>query len=75
MNFDGYLKYSIILFIVISVIIWIKKPKCIFDNDNNLKKFGIGNNKTIFYFPFVLIVLAIIIYFIFFSFYLRKSLR
>ena len=74
-NSDGYLKYSIIVFIVIAVFIWIRKPKCIFNKDKNLKRFGIGKYKTIFYYPFILIILAIIIYFIFYSIFLRKSLH
>ena len=73
-NFDEYLKYSIIVFIIISILIWIKKPKLIFDNNGNIRNFGIGNQKTIFYYPLVLIVLAISIYYIFLNLYLRKGI-
>jgi len=73
-NFDDYIKYSIILYLLISLIIWIKKPVLIFDNNKNIRPFGVGKNKTIFYYPFILIVLAIVCYFIFFNIYLRKSL-
>lgn len=72
-NSKDYLKYSIILFLLISIIIWNKKPKLIFDNNNNIKQFGTGKNKTIFYFPFLIVIIAIIIFFIFNMFHLVIS--
>ena len=74
-NFDNYLKYTVFVFLVIAIIIWIKKPAIIFNEDKNIKPFGIGPNKTIFYYPLILIILSIIIYFIFFSIYLRKGIH
>ena len=74
-NFDNYLKYSVCVFLIISIIIWIKKPLIIFDVNKNIKPFGVGPNKTIFYYPLILIIMAIIIYFIFFNIYLRKTLH
>lgn len=73
-NFNEYLKYSIVIYLVISIYLWIKKPRLIFDNDKNIKQFGIGINKTIFYYPFIIIILAIILYSVFYNLYLRKSL-
>tara|TARA_B100000497_G_C7608848_1_gene365665 strand:- start:580 stop:810 length:231 start_codon:yes stop_codon:yes gene_type:complete len=72
-NSKDYLKYSIILFLLISIIIWNKKPKLIFDSNNNIKQFGTGKNKTIFYFPFLIVIIAIIIFFIFNMFHLVIS--
>ena len=60
-QFTDRIKYSIIIYLVISIFIWMQKPKLMFNN-NNIKSFGIGVNKTIFYYPLVMIVLAIIIY-------------
>jgi len=74
-SFDEYLKYSVVVFLIISIYIWFKKPKIFFEDEGNIKSFGVGSNKTIFYYPFILIVLSIVIYFIFYSFYLRKSLH
>jgi hypothetical protein len=74
-NSSEYLKYSIIAYVIISIYIWIKKPSLLFDNQQNIKQFGIGYNKTIFYYPFLIIILAIILYSIFYSFHLRKSLQ
>lgn len=72
-NFNEYLKYTIILFIIISIIIWIKKPKLIFDKNSKMRNFGVGSGKTVFYFPIVIIFIAISIYYIFLNLYLRKS--
>ena len=72
-NFDEYFKYTIILFIIISIIIWIKKPKLIFNKNGKMRNYGIGPGKTVFYFPIVIIFLAITIYYIFLNLYLRKS--
>jgi len=72
-NFDEYFKYTIILFIIISIIIWIKKPKLVFDTNGNMRNFGIGEKKTVFYFPIIIIFIAISIYYIFLNLYLRKS--
>ena len=74
-NFDNYFKYSVISYLLISIFIWFKKPKIIFDSNGNLKPFGVGKTKTIFYFPFITIVLAIILYFINYSLYLRKGIK
>ena len=74
-NFDNYFKYTVITYLIISIYIWFKKPKLIFDKNNNMKSFGVGKTKTIFYYPFITIILAIIIYFLYFSIYLRKGLN
>jgi len=60
-QFTERIKYSVIIYLAISVFIWMQKPKLMFNN-NNIKSFGIGVNKTIFYYPPVMIVLAIVIY-------------
>ena len=60
-QFTERIKYSIIIYLAISIFMWTQKPKLMFNN-NNIKSFGIGVNKTIFYYPLVMIVLAIIIY-------------
>jgi hypothetical protein len=60
-QFTERIKYSVIIYLAISVFIWMQKPKLMFNN-NNIKSFGIGVNKTIFYYPLVMIVLAIVIY-------------
>jgi len=72
-NLDNYIKYNIIIFLVISILIWIKKPKLVFDSNNNMKQFGTGRNKTIFYYPFVIFIIALISFYIFNILYLIKK--
>jgi hypothetical protein len=75
LDIDNYLKYTIVIYLVISIFIWIKKPKIMFNNDGQIKNFGVGNSKTIFYYPMFLIILAVLLFSIFNSLYLRKGLR
>ena len=58
------IKYLILIYLLISVIIWHYKPKIIF-NEKNTKKFGTGYNKTVFSYHIVLIFLAITLFYIF----------
>lgn len=58
---NNQIKYTIFIYLIISIYIWIQKPQIIFQQ-NKLKAFGIGNNKTIFYYPLLLIILAIFCY-------------
>ena len=74
LNTDNYLKYSVIVYLFIALAIWIKKPKIMFNDEKKIKNFGIGRNKTIFYYPVVLIILAIFTFTIFNNIYLRQSL-
>lgn len=74
LDIDYYLKYTITTYLIISIIIWVKKPSVMFDRDGQMKNFGIGPNKTIFYYPLILIILAIITFSVFNLRYLGKSL-
>lgn len=60
-NFENYLKYTIIIYLVVAIVIWIQKPKLMFKN-NSIKQFGTGKNKTILYYPFVIIIIGLGIY-------------
>ena len=73
-QFTERIKYSVFIYLAISVFVWIQKPKLMFNN-NNIKSFGIGVNKTIFYYPLVMIVFAIIIYSIFLNLFNDTILR
>lgn len=64
-NLDNYIKYSIIVFLFFSILIWIKKPKLVFDNDKKMKQFGTGRNKTILYYPFLIFMIALISFYTF----------
>ena len=71
-NFN--LKYIIFAYLFLGIIIWIQKPKLIFDEQGNIRPFGVGKEKTIFYYPLLLIILACCIYFIFMSVFLKKNI-
>uniref|UniRef100_A0A6C0EIH1 Uncharacterized protein n=1 Tax=viral metagenome TaxID=1070528 RepID=A0A6C0EIH1_9ZZZZ len=67
-QFNERIKYSIIMYLIISIYVWIRKPSLLFYN-GKVKSFGIGRNKTIFYYPLLMIVSAIVIYSILLNFY------
>ena len=54
---DDNLKSIILLYLIISYIIYQLKLSNMFDNHNNLKSFGTGPTKTLY--PYWLIMLAI----------------
>lgn len=56
---------TIFFYIVISIFIYINKPKIFFDNNGNFIEFGTCSDKTIFPMHLFLIVIPIILYFIF----------
>ena len=61
---ENSVMYSIILYLfLISVVMYIK-PKIMFDNNNEIKKFGIGSEKTIYPLWLVVIILGILSYYI-----------
>jgi len=66
-NNENYFKIIITIFILIAVFIWSTKPKFIFTNDGQMKPYGVGVNKTILYYPYLICVIAIIIYIIIYS--------
>jgi hypothetical protein len=57
--------YTFVVFIVIMIIIYYNKPLIMFDNDK-IKQFGIGENKTLTPLPVISIIIAILLYVIFF---------
>jgi hypothetical protein len=59
---DNAIKYTLFFFIIISYILFIIKPKCMFDENNNFKHFGLNNKETIFPFWLVNIIIALFIY-------------
>lgn len=62
----------IILYILIALSIFYYKPPIMFDK-NEIKEFGVGNNKTIFYFPCILIFLSLFMFFFFEVLWLKKN--
>ena len=66
------IKYLILIYLSISLIIYKLKPEIMFDRDS-IKKFGIGYGKTVFSYQLVLIFLAFILFYIFEIVWLRKN--
>lgn len=63
-HMQNHLKYSILLFIAAAFILWCQKPRIMFDGEGQMRPFGIGRAKTIFYFPFVILLFGMIVYFV-----------
>ena len=59
--FNNHLYVSVLIFIIFIFVIFYLKPKCFFKNDKMLET-GVGNNKTLFSYPVLMIVLSIVIY-------------
>jgi hypothetical protein len=53
---------SILIYLLISVSLIISKPRIFIDNENNLKSFGTGQEKTIFPLWFALMIFAVFSY-------------
>ena len=53
---------TIVVYIVISILLWVIKPSLMFHSNGSIKSFGVTKDETIFYYPIVLIFIAIIIY-------------
>tara|TARA_B100000902_G_C26486800_1_gene517399 strand:+ start:217 stop:447 length:231 start_codon:yes stop_codon:yes gene_type:complete len=62
----------IILYIIICLGIWYLKPVLMFEDDK-IKDFGLGNNRTLFSYQIVTIILALILYYIFEIIWLKKN--
>lgn len=64
--FTSRILYSIIVFIMSMILIFITKPKLAFDKNGKLKKFGINDKSSTVYSVGVLsVVLAILIFYLF----------
>jgi hypothetical protein len=64
---------SIGIFIAISITLWYYKPTIMFNDDGKMKLFGTGENKTVFYYPVVVIFIGMITYIVVNSIYLRQN--
>jgi hypothetical protein len=61
-NLDFSTQLIIFLYIIISISLYYLKPKIMFSSDGNMKKFGTGFDKTIFYYPYVIIIIGLVLY-------------
>ena len=58
---------TIVFYIAISLIIWVFKPSIMFNFNGSIKNLGVNDDETIFFYPIILIFLAIFLYVIFFK--------
>ena len=63
----------IFLYIIISLSIWYLKPKIMFTNNKTMKQFGLGTNKTVFNYQISVIVLALLIFYIYEIYWIKKN--
>jgi len=57
--------YSIAFYVLVIVLFVVSKPAVIFDQEGNIKPFGIGESKTIFSLGVFVVALAIISFYVF----------
>jgi len=61
-NLDFSTQLIIFIYLCLSIGLFILKPVIMFNNDGTMKKFGIGYEKTIFYYPYVIVIIALLLY-------------
>ena len=66
LNFEKPLQTSVYIYLITLGVLWIIKPRIIFDKDGKLKKFGTGNQKSKSVIPLWLIIalIAVLIFYI-----------
>lgn len=57
--------YSILFYILVIVLIIVSKPNIVFDENQHIRQFGFGDNKTLFSLGVFTVVLALLSYYIF----------
>ena len=63
-HIDSNLRFSLSLYIMICCIIYYTKPRQIFDDNRNFKKFGLQRGETIYPFWLIVLVMGIFIHYI-----------
>lgn len=67
MNISIRLLKTVFIYLFIAVLIIYVHPSYIFNKDGSLKPFGVGTEETLLYYPIILVIIAVIL------FYLSKS--
>lgn len=57
--------YSLLFYILLLVLIAVSKPKMVFDDEGNIRPFGVGDEKTIFSFGVIVITLSVLSFYVF----------
>ena len=64
MIFNNRVKYAIVVYLALVIILVLTKPKFFFKKNNQFKAFGTGPDKTVIPFWLVLLVIAILSYYL-----------
>lgn len=64
MIFNNRVKYAIVVYLALVIILVLTKPKFFFKKNNQFKEFGTGPDKTVIPFWLVLLVIAILSYYL-----------
>ncbi len=59
------LLYASVFFVLLVLLIYTSKPSLVFDNDGNVRPFGIGDDKTMFSFGVFTVLFAILSFYFF----------
>lgn len=59
------LLYAVLFFILLILLIYTSKPTMVFDHAGDIRRFGIGNDKTMFSLGVFTVVLAILSFYFF----------
>jgi hypothetical protein len=71
-NVRSGLSLLIMTYICLCILLWCYKPKIMF-NGNKVKPFGVGKHKSIFNYNVTIIFMAIIMFYIFEIYWLKKN--
>ena len=66
------ISFLIIMYIIFCILIWYYKPNIMF-KDGQVQEFGVGKNKSIFCYNIVILFLAIIMFYVFEIYWLKKN--
>lgn len=64
MIFNNRVKYSLLIYLIVVMIILVTKPKFIFKKNGEFKPFGIGKHKTVLPFWLIIFVTIVISYYL-----------
>ena len=63
--FKSRIFYSVFVYVLLMLLIFVKKPKMFFNENNNIKHFGTGKSETIYSLGVASFVIAVITFYLF----------
>ena len=57
--------YSVLFYLLLMTLIFVSKPSIMFDEKGDIKRFGIGDTKTMFSFGVLTVVVAVLSFYTF----------